>query len=244
MTDLPGLPAFGPEPVFAANDAAYARVVRRAVARRRRHGAAAASASLAAVVTLVLVANAGGAAPHSLEPAQPPPAGPGHEHWTERVDTVIDGAPGEGCVNRAPRDGWCFRYTGPASARSGEAVAFTAELCRVPGGTSASRVDLRKEVELGVWLSGPDKNATGETIATADAGRNAVDRPHARTVAAGRCLRWTATWNGVGARGTARPATYDLAVAVNGTAPRQPLPGSSTPAPASWFTYSVDFAIS
>jgi hypothetical protein len=68
MTELPGLPDLGPEPAFAANDAAYAAVVGRASGRRRRKVAATVSATALAAVTFTALGTAGGYGNARIEP--------------------------------------------------------------------------------------------------------------------------------------------------------------------------------
>jgi len=293
MSELPGLPAFGAEPVFAGTDAAYDTVVGRALARRRRKATTTASATALAALALVALYQGGAAGHTSLRPARSPaptrrpvpsPSGtyvPGvpipsrppatgvptasprssgprpaastaparaAEHWSAVTTTVVpDSSPGQRCERNNDPDGWCFRYTGPTSARSGAPVTFTAELCRFAGGTSASRVDFDSADEVLVTLQGhvdADHDYTSDNMAHSSHGL--PKRAHSREVAVGSCLHWAVTWNGVDDHGEplpVEPRSYRLLMDVSGTAPRQPLPGDGNQQTVSFWLFEGSFAI-
>ncbi|HVF05797.1 MAG TPA: hypothetical protein VNA20_13225, partial [Frankiaceae bacterium] len=159
---------------------------------------------------------------------RPAPTARAEERWRETVETAPDDRPGEDCETPGLTDAWCFRFLGPVAVRSGSAVTFSAELCRLPGGRAADRVDLATDVELDVLLIGDDAN--GDTYV--DDGAHAWDgggrRPHSRAVPVGTCVRWHQRFNGVGQNDRPlAPGRYDLRVLVQGTTPRAPLPGEA-----------------
>ena len=302
MTELPGLPPFGAEPAFAADEDTYARLTGRAAGRRRRRLAA----TSAAAVVAVAFAWAGGPAangrsglsptddPPSASPApsstaepeprptgapgpaaSPTPGGPGPsaeptpeptaDPTTEPTPTGDSGcgrhadgwtdchAPGgppatprpewhesstmsdaalAGCAQdeRETAEGWCFRFLGPESTTSGVETDFSAELCRISEhrGSDLSYAEFAKDRELAILLSSGDRDGDGEIDHVASSFHGLRNASHRRYIPAGRCLRWSVTWNGIADDGRVLPpGEYSLSVMLLGETPRRPLPGEA-----------------
>lgn len=161
-------------------------------------------------------------------PATTPGPAPARPVWDESVTVVAD-RPDAECDLAGAGEGWCFRYLGPGSLRSGAGATFETELCR-RAGRAASRVDFGKDVEVFVSLAHPDRDGDGYADAHVHNAQRLSDRPHSRTLEIGTCLRWSTRWNGVADTGPALPpGRYYLLVSVLGTTPREPIPGDPNP---------------
>lgn len=131
--------------------------------------------------------TAPGAAPTAAAPARrtASPATRASSPITRGTSTI---AAGDLCAAEQSyaAQGWCLRYTGPATARRGRPVALSAELCRLasfPAATLtfASTREVLLDVQGTGWQAGQGERFTspGRTV----------------TVAGGSCLTWASTWD-------------------------------------------------
>ena len=301
MNDL-GLPPFGREPSFAADEAAYVAVVGAALGRRRARAVAGTSATAAlALVAVVALGGTNGTGRASVEPADrlptatwsPPahrataptamptlpaaiasavpnpfprpsatarPSEPAPQRPTpsarptpepdqeirpqfrESVSYVKD-RPGERCTMLEAADGWCFRYLGPtAGVRSGEAVTFTSEVCRLSTARAAAEVPFESDPEVWVALRRLDGEEKERQAALSFVGFR--ERHHSRSVPVGDCLRWQSRWTGLDHAGVAMaPGTYELLVVVTGDVPREEMPPARS-GKITFFYATKEFAVS
>lgn len=101
---------------------------------------------------------------------------------------------------------WCARYTGPATAKRGQSVDLSFELCRYPtAGDAEIRFDSDLEVLAYVGSYDDPEWRAGQGLTYAAS-------PHTATVRAGSCLRWSSAWDTRGPDGfLVVPGDYDFA---------------------------------
>lgn len=114
---------------------------------------------------------------------------------------------------------WCARYTGPATAKRGQTVVLSFELCRYPTAGDAT-ITYEGELEVDAYVGSqdaPDWRA-GQGIAYSAA-------PHSEVVRAGSCVVWSSPWDTRGADGfLVVPGEYWFSGSANAV---QGLPGAS-----------------
>jgi hypothetical protein len=107
--------------------------------------------------------------------------------------------------NTDAAQGWCLRYTGPATARRGHPVRLSMELCRLGAFPAAGlQLDSTRETLLGI---DPDWHA-GQGSRFTSPGRSVTVQP-------GTCLTWSAVWDTRDSDGfLVLPGTYYVQVGV------------------------------
>ncbi|MDP3712416.1 MAG: hypothetical protein Q8R60_08025 [Mycobacteriales bacterium] len=114
---------------------------------------------------------------------------------------------------------WCARYTGPATARRGQSVLLSFELCRYPTAGDAT-ISYDSELEVDAYVGSydtPDWRA-GQGIAYSAT-------PHSEVLRAGSCIVWSSPWDTRGADGfLVVPGEYSFSGSANAV---QGLPGAS-----------------
>ena len=113
---------------------------------------------------------------------------------------------------------WCARYTGPATAKRGQTVVLSFELCRYPTAGDAT-ITYEGELEVDAYVGSqdaPDWRA-GQGIAYSSA-------PHSEVLRAGSCIVWSSPWDTRGADGfLVVPGEYSFSGAADAV---QGLPGA------------------
>ncbi|HVE74240.1 MAG TPA: hypothetical protein VNA30_03995 [Mycobacteriales bacterium] len=118
------------------------------------------------------------------------------------------------------RTAWCARYTGPTTAKRGQPVTLSFELCRYPQAGDAT-VTYDSELEILAEVPGPADQPRWR------AGQGVVyeKRPHSEVVRAGTCLAWSSSWDTRGSDGfLVVPGSYEFYGRVNNSGG---LPGAS-----------------
>lgn len=113
---------------------------------------------------------------------------------------------------------WCARYTGPATARRGQTVLLSFELCRYPTAGNAT-ITYEGELEIDAYVGShdtPDWRA-GQRVTYSSA-------PHSEVLRAGSCIVWSSPWDTRGADGfLVVPGEYSFSGSTNTV---QGLPGA------------------
>jgi hypothetical protein len=125
----------------------------------------------------------------SPAPATTTDPGSGASGAMTRTSTAY--AVGSVCQDHASSrtaNGWCLRYAGALAGNPGQPVTLAVELCRLPGfAAGTASFPTAQEAEFGV--------ARGTApVWRWSAGRSFAHVRHGLTLDAGRCLRWTTTW--------------------------------------------------
>jgi hypothetical protein len=170
--------------------------------------------------TSPLTVPPGTAGPH---PTAPPPS----THWSSprRVSPIhrTKGSISSTDVcNDDPSDatsGWCVRYLGPTAAHRGHPTTVSAELCRLNAFGSAT-LTFTSTREIALEVDGPGSNSTTHKDWQAGEGVRYRSRGTAVTVAGGRCLVWSSTWDTRDEQGfVVPPAGYQVYFTIQTTGP-------------------------
>lgn len=114
---------------------------------------------------------------------------------------------------------WCARYTGPATAKRGQTVVLSFELCRYPTAGDVT-ITYQGELEVDAYVGSQDSPdwRAGQGIAYSSA-------PHSEVLQAGSCIVWSSPWDTRGADGfLVVPGEYTFSGSANAV---QGLPGAS-----------------
>ncbi|MDQ1712711.1 MAG: hypothetical protein QOE45_2161 [Frankiaceae bacterium] len=156
--------------------------------------------------TASVTPSAGG----SIGPGGPPPAGPSRMPDPTPVPgsasapavpapepmrrTRTTYAVGDVCNDQASgrtAKGWCLRYVGALSGRSGRPATLAVELCRLPGfPTGTASFPTTQEAELTISRGSPRVEVWRWSRGTSPARTR-----HGLAVGSGTCLRWTVVWS-------------------------------------------------
>ncbi len=112
------------------------------------------------------------------------------------------------------RTGWCARYTGPATAKRGEPVVLSFELCRYPQAGDA-RIDYDSGLEIDAWVAG----SGDQPLWRAGQGVSYPPQPHSEIIRAGTCVAWSSAWDTRGQDGfLVVPGDYEFRGGINNDA--------------------------
>ena len=165
------------------------------------------------------------AAPSEVPRARPTAAAPARRTAVQAAGSPITRgtstiAAGDLCPDEGSQaaQGWCLRYTGPATARRGRPVTLSGELCRLASFPAATvTFSSSREVLLDVQGTGWE---AGRGQGTAGTGRTV-------TVGGGSCLTWASTWDTRDAEGfLVLPGTYGVDLGVEAASPSVSTTGS------------------
>ena len=143
----------------------------------------------------------------------PTPYAPSRRHSAPAPITrsTVGMNPGCDTASAAEGNGWCLLYAGPHTALRKHPVRLSAELCRasIYGDGTVQFSDTR---QIFFQMQGQ----TGEVDWTAGQGVRNRATPSTQVVAAGTCLRWSATWDTVAANGFyAPPGDYSVSLGLD-----------------------------
>lgn len=148
----------------------------------------------------------GGPSTPPVVTTEPPPDTRPTRYTRIDRDDVAD-KPAEPCRVRTavpvPSQSLCVRYLGPAATRSGKPTDLAFEFCAKTVDVRVS-FESRQEVRFLLLSSGSSQETWMGVVAPGGG-------PHTETIRRGRCLRYTAHWDGLGSDGTApAPGAYEI----------------------------------